>query len=405
MEKKAERKQEVETLQKRCLQDEEVIQKRRGEVEVELSDVQPLVDQARHAVGELKPENLNEVRNYKMPPDPVAHVLSGVLQLMGQQDVSWIAMKKFLGQKGVIQNILGFDAHNVSKDIRKRVNSIIDQNPSSFEQATIFSVSRATAPLAAWVKANVKYSEVLLKIEPLENQLNQLLHQLHQSQKRVSECQKQLDELDAAVEGLNQNFATKTQEAESLKHDLKKAEETLHAAQALLGQLSGENERWHKQVQTLTQEMSLVPMKSLLSSAYLTYLGGANESTREATVKEWQSAVRVPNFNFRTFMCTESQLLTWKKEGLPADDLSMENAIMILNSVKTPLIIDPATTATEWLKANLRLSNEGVEILNHQDPKFNTQLELSIRFGKCLVILEVDGIEALLFPVLRKDLL
>jgi len=31
-------------------------------------------------------------------------------------------------------------------------------------------------------------------------------------------------------------------------------------------------------------------------------------------------------------------------------------------------------------------------------------LELAIRFGKTLVIQEVDGIESLLFPVLRLDL-
>lgn len=98
-------------------------------------------------------------------------------------------------------------------------------------------------------------------------------------------------------------------------------------------------------------------------------------------------------------------MLTWKKEGLPADTLSMENAIMIMNSQRTSLVIDPATQATEWLKANLRKANDNVEILNHQDPKFNTTLELSIRFGKCLIIQEVDGIESMLVPILRKDLI
>jgi dynein heavy chain 2 len=83
----------------------------------------------------------------------------------------------------------------------------------------------------------------------------------------------------------------------------------------------------------------------------------------------------------------------------------MENAIMISNSVRTPLIIDPATQATEWLKKSLMQSKDSVEILNHQDKKFNTILELAIRFGKVLVIQEVDGIESLLFPVLRKDLI
>jgi dynein heavy chain 2 len=36
-------------------------------------------------------------------------------------------------------------------------------------------------------------------------------------------------------------------------------------------------------------------------------------------------------------------MLTWKKEGLPADTLSMENAIIIINSQRTSLVIDPAT--------------------------------------------------------------
>ena len=34
--------------------------------------------------------------------------------------------------------------------------------------------SVAAAPLAAWVKANVQFSEVLEKIEPLENEQAQL---------------------------------------------------------------------------------------------------------------------------------------------------------------------------------------------------------------------------------------
>jgi len=79
-------------------------------------------------------------------------------------------------------------------------------------------------------------------------------------------------------------------------------------------------------------------------------------------------------------------MLTWKKEGLPADGLSMENAIMIMNTIKTPLIIDPATQATEWMKNSLRQQNDNLEVLNHQDPKFNTNIELAIRFGKVLVI-------------------
>ena len=53
----------------------------------------------------------------------------------------------------------------------------------------------------------------------------------------------------------------------------------------------------------------------------------------------------------------------------------------------------------------LQKSNDNLEILSNQDPKFNTNIELAIRFGKVLVIQEVDGIESMLVPILRRDLI
>lgn len=44
-------------------------------VEDELKEVQPLVDEARAAVGDLRPENLNEIKAFRMPPDAVSDVL------------------------------------------------------------------------------------------------------------------------------------------------------------------------------------------------------------------------------------------------------------------------------------------------------------------------------------------
>ena len=53
----------------------------------------------------------------------------------------------------------------------------------------------------------------------------------------------------------------------------------------------------------------------------------------------------------------------------------------------------------------LKKNSENVEVLNAQDSKFNTNIELAIRFGKTLIIQEVDGIESMLVPILRKDLI
>ena len=43
----------------------------------------------------------------------------------------------------------------------------------------------------------------------------------------------------------------------------------------------------------------------------------------------WREAMGIQTFELRRFLCTESEQLIWKSEGLPSDDLSVENALVI----------------------------------------------------------------------------
>jgi dynein heavy chain 2 len=66
-----------------------------------------------------------------------------------------------------------------------------------------------------------------------------------------------------------------------------------------------------------------------LSAAVVTYLSSKSEDERKEFLESWKQKVGLEKFDFRRFMCTESQLLTWKLEGLPSDQLSVENSIVI----------------------------------------------------------------------------
>ena len=55
------------------------------------------------------------------------------------------------------EEILAFDARRITNSMRKGVLKILKSKGSSFDHATIKRVSRAAAPLAAWVKANIQY--------------------------------------------------------------------------------------------------------------------------------------------------------------------------------------------------------------------------------------------------------
>lgn len=73
---------------------------------------------------------------------------------------------------------------------------------------------------------------------------------------------------------------------------------------------------------------------------------------------------------------------------------------MIDEGILVPFIVDPNSQALDWLKQ----TNSSAEIVLQQDPKLVSQLELSVRFGKVLIIQEVDGIDNYLVPLLRRDM-
>jgi len=73
---------------------------------------------------------------------------------------------------------------------------------------------------------------------------------------------------------------------------------------------------------------------------------------------------------------------------------------MIKYGALVPFIVDPNSQAIEWLKQDV----QNAEIVLQQDPKLLSQLELAVRFGKTIIVQEVDSIDIFLFPLLRRDL-
>ena len=84
------------------------------------------------------------------------------------------------------------------------------------------------------------------------------------------------------------------------------------------------------QVHELTAELEQLPRRAQVAAGFITYLSSAPEDVRKATMSQWCEAAGLHDFDFRRFMSTESEQLVWKAEGLPSDDLSMENALVIL---------------------------------------------------------------------------
>jgi dynein heavy chain 2 len=88
-----EQKIEMEDLKVKIEAENKKLAKRKNEIEDELKEIQPLIDEAKRAVGQISSDTLTEIRSLRAPPDAVKDILEGVLRLMGTQDTSWASMR------------------------------------------------------------------------------------------------------------------------------------------------------------------------------------------------------------------------------------------------------------------------------------------------------------------------
>ena len=85
-----------------------------------------------------------------------------------------------------------------------------------------------------------------------------------------------------------------------------------------------------------------------------------------------------PGIQMTQFLGDKIKIQTWNIAGLPKDDTSIQNGIIIDSSKRWPLMIDPQTQANKFIKNMGKDHTEGLEILKTTDPNMMRAIELSI---------------------------
>ncbi|KAH9577240.1 Dynein heavy chain [Trypanosoma melophagium] len=407
MEEAGDQKKNIQRIQKELDKEQKAIEERKRVIEDRLSGIQPVLDAALGAVRSIRSEHLSELKSMKQPPAAVQDVMEGVIILTegGQgSETNWAAIRKILA--GDIKGqILNFDLDNVNEGVRGKVERFIQTRQNSFKREVIGRASKAAAPMAEWLKAVVEYSKVLETVSPMREELKGYEANLQNGSEKKKKYEAKLLKVEDKVEKLKKDFGEKTKEAERLKDRLEEAERLYTSAHDLLGKLANEHERWTSQSKAIYNDQYLLPKRCLLAAAFVLYLGNEAEDVRSQTMNTWKERLKqLDDFNFFTFMRPESMQLHYKAEGLPGDELSMDNAVLIQEQVSTPLIIDTSGQAVNWLLNNLKGRGVAVDVCSISDGRLVSTLELALRFGKSFILTDVDILEPFMYPLLRKEL-
>lgn len=168
--------------------------------------------------------------------------------------------------------------------------------------------------------------------------------------------QRETEEVKTQKRELSEQFEELKAKMEILENKISKDKERLHNAKQLGVLLKDEAVRWKNSVSDLQIESKCIVGNLIVSAGLMTYTGPLTEQYRKGLLENWITSVKslkisiAEKYNFIDSVGNRLQLRTWYNKGLPADDTSSENAIMVTKGLNWPVLIDPQLQANKWIK-------------------------------------------------------
>ena len=195
-----------------------------------------------------------------------------------------------------------------------------------------------------------KYSEVNKIVIPKRAALAEAEGKLSVVKKELDIKEASLREIKAELGRLQADYSKAQQQLDQLSRDKKKIELQLERAEKLVVGLSDESSRWKDAIQGLNEDQRNMLGNTVLAAGFVSYVGCFTSDYRNRLVKTWMKFLREsgvpfsPDWTLQKILGDSLKIRTWGIQGLPADDLSIDNGIITTYpESRWPLIIDPQT--------------------------------------------------------------
>ena len=386
---------------------EEEVARRKEIVNADLEKAEPAVLDAQESVSNIKRQHLTEVRSMGNPPAGVKLALEAVCTLLGHKVDSWRTIQGIVRRDDFIASIVGYDnERQMTRTHRlKMQNDFLSKDDFTYERVN--RASKACGPLVQWVEAQVNYSAILDRVGPLREEAEQLEEQALQTKAEAQAIENTIVNLERSIATYKKEYAALISETQAIKTEMSRVQFKVDRSVKLLDSLSSERTRWEEGSKSFETEIGTIVGDVLVAAAFLAYSGLYDQQFRKAMTDDWLGQLSLSGIDYKAhnpvaeYLSTADERLKWQENALPVDDLCTENAIILKQHNRYPLIIDPSGRATEFL---LNESKERrLTVTSFLDDSFTKQLESSLRFGNPILIQDAEHLDPVLNHVLNKE--
>ena len=365
----------------------------------------PALSAAEEALGGLSKNDITEMKGFANPPVAVRTVMEAVCILLGA-DPTWDSAKKVMVDGNFIKNLKGYDRDNISPKILRKILKYTKEPNMQIE--VVRNVSTAASSLCMWVHAMYTYSVVAKDVEPKKRQLDKLNAELATANAALAEKQAVLKGVLDKVAELQATSDANTKEKQELAAKSEQTKNRLVRAEKLTVGLADEHVRWKATVEEMKEQRVRLVGDIFLSAACISYYGAFTSSYRHDLMNLWRDGILatvIPCSEGSTLlnvMGDPVQIRDWQLNGLPTDQVSTENAVVVTRARRWPLMIDPQGQANKWIKKMESRSN--LNVTKMTDPNLLRSLDTAIRLGQPFLVENIDEeLDASIEPILLKQ--
>uniref|UniRef100_A0A671XYF8 Dynein axonemal heavy chain 7 n=1 Tax=Sparus aurata TaxID=8175 RepID=A0A671XYF8_SPAAU len=393
----------------------------KDECEGDLAEAMPALEAALSALDTLKPSDITVVKSMQNPPGLVKLVMESICIMKGikperKPDPSgtgkmiedfWGPSKKLLGDLKFLDSLKAYDKDNIPAPYIKKIRDKFVDNPD-FQPSVIKNVSSACEGLCKWVRAMEMYERVAKVVAPKKERLKLAEDELSVQMEMLSVKRAELKEVVDRLQSLNDELDAMIKKKKELEDNIELCSQKLIRAEKLIGGLGGEKDRWTEAARQLGIRYTNLTGDILLSSGIVSYLGAFTVDYRIECQEQWHILCQEKNipcskdFTLSNTLGNQVAIRAWQIAGLPVDSFSTDNGIIVFNSRRWPLMIDPQGQANKWVK-NMEKANN-LAVIKLSDGNYVRVLENCIQFGTPVLLENVgEELDPVLEPVLLKQ--
>eukprot|EP00002_Diphylleia_rotans_P035998 TRINITY_DN7896_c0_g1_i2.p1 TRINITY_DN7896_c0_g1~~TRINITY_DN7896_c0_g1_i2.p1 ORF type:complete len:4263 (-),score=670.67 TRINITY_DN7896_c0_g1_i2:89-12877(-) len=368
----------------------------------DLAQAMPSLEMALSALNSLSKRDIVEVKSMLNPPQGITYVVEAVCILMGRRprkvdgpkgqkvDDYWSEAKLMMNDPHFIQKLMAYDRDNISEDTMAKLRPYLD-NPA-FTPSNVEKSSVAGKSLCAWVRAMEKYYVVSRVVGPKKERLKEANAALRYTLEKLEENRVLLRQVEDKIKNLQTEYDEAFHRKSSLSAKIDDCETKMERAHRLISGLASERVLWEKKVKQIEQDYRNLIGDILLSSACICYIGPFPAQNRATLLAKWKlifetlSVSISQSYSFVGHLCNPLVVDRWYLYGLPRDLQSTQNAIVAMETINWPLLVDPQNQASAWIR---RLYRGSIEVLKVGQADLVHRLEHLLKQGGNVMIEDI----------------